>query len=375
MRLGFLQNVYAQPGPFATVVLDTSAEAEDAGKAVDLRWRTARERLAEKGADDAVLRAIDDAVGEHREQAGRRGQVIVANADGVVFTDELPDRPANLADDEWAYFGDLPHLLPYLRMRGARIPYVQALVDHQGADIAVVNAERREAVTQVEGDTQQQLHKPTAGGRGNERRHQHAVEERWKHNAAEAAEEISKRAAAIGAEAIVLAGDVQQRKLVREQIRRGLQPLVVDTDASHRDRKASDESLQGEVAETISDALRARVADTVESFERERGEQARAVEGWQDTVAALQREQVDTALRIVAAGTDPRELAIGPAANQVALDEAELKSMGAEDIRRVPADAALIRALAGTDANLVLPEPDTVRLTDGVGATLRYIDT
>jgi hypothetical protein len=237
-----------------------------------------------------------------------------------------------------------------------------------------VNAERQRAVTEVQGDAGQ-VHKHSTGSRGNERRYQHAVEERWKHNAAEAAEEIGRRAEAIGAEAVVLAGDVQQRKLVREQIPQGLQPLVVDTDASHRDRKASDESLQHEVAETISDVLRARVADVVAAFERERGEHARAAEGWRDTVTALQREQVDTALRVVATGDGPRELAIGPSPNQVALDEGDLESMGAEDIRRVPADAALIRALAGADANIVLPDPDTVSLAGGIGATLRYTVT
>lgn len=34
MKLAFLQEIYRSPGPFATVYLDTSADAEDAGKEI-----------------------------------------------------------------------------------------------------------------------------------------------------------------------------------------------------------------------------------------------------------------------------------------------------------------------------------------------------
>ena len=55
MKLAFLQDVYERPGPFATVYLDTSADAEDAAKAVRLRWRSAREQLAGDGVAARVV--------------------------------------------------------------------------------------------------------------------------------------------------------------------------------------------------------------------------------------------------------------------------------------------------------------------------------
>jgi hypothetical protein len=48
--------------------------------------------------------------------------------------------------------------------------------------------------------------------------------------------------------------------------------------------------------------------------------------------------------------------------------------MGVQHPQRVRADAALLRALAATEANLVLVTPDEIDLDGGVGALLRYAD-
>lgn len=372
MRLGFLQSVYEQPGPFATVYLDTSGDAEDAGKAIQLRWRSAREQLAAAGAEDAILRAIDAELEEPQARTGHRGEVIVANSEGVVLSDELPQRPGDLSDDETTHFGPVPALFPYLRMRGARVPHVIAIVDHEGADITSVNATLRAKRSQVEGEDTLVHKSGTAGGAGSEQTQQNAVEESWKHNAGQAADEISKRAATFGAEVIALAGDPQQRKLVLEDVRKGMQPLVVETEASHRDRKASDESLQREISETIDSVIASRVTDVVHDFERERGEGSRATEGWESTVAALQHGQVETLLRVVPDSSErPAELHVGHNGADIALEASGL----AESAERAPADSALVRALAGTSASLVLVEPNQVDLQDGIGAVLRYTES
>lgn len=372
MHLGFLQGIYAREGPFATVYLDTSGDAEDAAKAIELRWRSAREQLAARGADEATLEAVGNVLGEHEWRTGHRGQVIVATSSGVVLSDELPDRPLDLTDDERVHYGPIPHLLPYLRMRAARIPYMVAVVDHQGADISTVNAARLASETNVEGDDAP-LHKSHTVGAGNETRHQNAVEEQWKKNAAEIADELSKRAVRVGAEAIVLAGDVQQRKLVREQIRKGLLDRVFETEASHRGRDATDEALQREIAHAIEEAVSSRTTETVSDFERERGQGKRAVEGWKNIVSALQLEQVETVLRTVPEGGETSDkLRIGPAFNQIGTDATEVTAMGADQSHPVPADDALVRALAGSDAQLVLVDPSRVELADGIGAVLRY---
>lgn len=372
MRLGFLQNVYEQRQPYATVYLDTSGDAEDAGKAIQLRWRQARERLAQRGADEKLLRAVDEELEQPQSRSGQRGEVIVANEDGVLFSDELPEPPRDLSDDEKAQLGPVPDLFPYLRMRGARIPHLIAVVDHQGADITQVNAHLRARGTSVEGDADV-LHKArTPSGPGAEERHQSAVEENWKLNAEQVADAIDKRVSEIGAEAVVLAGDPQQRTLVLEQLRKGTRPLVAESESGYRDRKASDEGLQREVAEVVEQVVASRINDVVHDFERERGERSRAVEGWESTVAALQHGQVETLLRAVPDSTEhPAQLHVGPANGEVALRASELGE-GAEP---APADSALVRSLVDTSASLVLVDPEKVQLEGGIGAVLRFTES
>ncbi|MBA8825739.1 hypothetical protein FHX42_003105 [Saccharopolyspora lacisalsi] len=375
MKLGFLQGVYEHDGPFATVYLDTSADTEEAAQAIDLRWRSARQQLAERGADELTLQTLAGALSDHQWRTGQRGRLLVASQGRVVFSDELPQPPTDFSDDERAGFGALPHLMPYLRMRGARIPYVVAVVDHEGADITTVNAARESTDTEVHGSGGHPIRKTPSPGMSNERGHQRAVEEHWARNAADVAAEIDDRALSAGAERIVLAGTEQQRGLVHERLRKKLQDMVMTTGAGHRDRKASDEVLQQEVSESIRSAVEAREAETIQEFERERGEHDRAVHGWQSVVGALQRGQVRTLLRASSGvGGEFETLRIGPAANEVAVNGTELERMGVDGITTVPADAAVVRALVGTDAELVFVDPGKVELDGGIGAVLRYSD-
>jgi hypothetical protein len=58
----------------------------------------------------------------------------------------------------------------------------------------------------------------------------------------------------------------------------------------------------------------------------------------------------------------------------VSVDDHVLRESGISDPQKVRADAALLRAIAGTSANLVLVSPDEVALEHGIGAVVRYAD-
>ena len=372
MKLAFLQDVYERRGPFATVYLDSSADAEDAKKAVQLRWRSAREQLTDQGADEDTLCALDDTVDRHEYRTGRRGQVLVATGGEVVFNEELPEPPTDASDDEKVHYGTLPHLMPYLRLRASKIPHVVALVDHVNAELTIAPAGGEPQTRRVQGG-EHPVHKAHVGGHDeNEKRFQHAVEEQWQHNAREAADELAKQAMRIGAEAVVLAGDPQQRKLVHEALPDNIRERTVQTEASHLDRKASGESLRREVDDTVAHAVEARANETVREFEQERGRHERAVEGWERVIGALQRGQVRTLL-----WSRPESvtwLHVGPLPNQIALEQRSLTDMGVASPGTAPASAATAWAVAGTDAELVLVDPEKVELDGGVGAILRYSD-
>ncbi|MDI2027789.1 hypothetical protein QFW96_04175 [Saccharopolyspora sp. TS4A08] len=360
MEIGSLQHVYERPGPFVTAYLDTSGDAEDAAKAIELRWRAVRERLQEQGADETALHAIEDHVREHRAQTGQRGQVLIARGDQVVLQDELPEPPTDLPTEDQAHVGPIPHLMPYLRRCMTTVPFVIADVDRAGADLSLVRGPGQVESVRVDGE-QHPVHKTRAGDEENHQRFHMAVEERWKRNAEAAAGEIVERASKIGAQAIVLTGEDQQRALVRELV--GDQGLVIEPDS----RTASAEQLRREVTRRVHES---QIADVVEEFRREAGRGERAVEGWQDTVEALRRGQVRTLLWT--ADDHAGDLHVGSGPTELAADERTLTDSGGEIIGDAPASAAVVRALAGTDADLVITESDTVDLTGGIGAVLRY---
>ena len=58
----------------------------------------------------------------------------------------------------------------------------------------------------------------------------------------------------------------------------------------------------------------------------------------------------------------------------VSVDEYTLRDSGINNPRQVRADAALLRAIVATGADLVLVEAGDVELEHGIGAVLRYAD-
>jgi hypothetical protein len=363
MRLDFLRDVYAAPGPYATVYLDTSA-AEDTAKALSLRWRDARERLAVQGAGTATLRSVEDGIGEHRQETGHRGQVLVATERGLVFRGELPEPPSDLSTEDDAYFGPLPNLMPYVRSRRLTVPYVVAEVDHRGAEVVAVGvsgARRRESVR----GTDFPVHKSHAAGEGSQQRHDDAVEEVWKRTARETADVVTEQSSRVGAQAILFSGDVRQRTLVPEQLRKGVREHVVDTALSHHD--LSEPDAQRQIADAVRKVAENEVTETVGEFERER--LRRTAEGWPEVVAALRRGQVRTLLWTIEHGQGGH---LWISQEQIGLDKSELTDLGVTEVQRVPAGAAILRALSSTEAEIVFADPADVRLTDGVAALLRF---
>jgi hypothetical protein len=115
------------------------------------------------------------------------------------------------------------------------------------------------------------------------------------------------------------------------------------------------------------------VADAVDRYRAQQGD-GTAGAGLADAVTRLQRGQVDTVLLINDASStdmlwiDPDDPTV------VSVDDRVLRESGIADPQKVRADAALLRAIAGTSANLVLVSPDDVELEHGIGAVLRYAD-
>lgn len=378
MRLEFLQEIYEQSGPFATVYLDTSGDAEDANKARQLRWRSACEHLTNQGASEETIEALSHAIGDdtfQQPQAGRKGQVLVAAHGTVLFTDELEDPPTQFPSDQQATFSAIPHLMPYLRTRSSRAPHLLVMIDRHGAEITAVGNTLKERTRTVEGDDNNPLRKSSEVARGDhEESHFSAVEEQWKSNADSIAKKVSRDATQYDVELIVLGGDPQMSSLLKDRLHKETEKLVVQTDASNRGANESNERLQDAIAEAVASVVQEQVQETVTKFEEKRGNNGGAAEGWQAIIGALQAGQIQTLLwgRTADSSDAQGTLSIGSEPNLLAADDDTVKEIGSEWVDHAPAEDAVLRALVGTGADVVFVDSDQVSLTDNVGAVLRF---
>lgn len=360
-----LAAIYPHSGPFSTVYLDDTRSTEHGAHEVDLRWRALRESLEQHGADEADLAALDDVVGEDRG-TGASGLVLVAAGKEVVFRDRLPRPPRR---DE-ALVAPLPYLMPYLAQRGPRVPYLVVVADREGADIASAPWLGRAAVS-VTGDDYP-VHK-TGRNTWNELHFQHRVENAWAANARQVTDKVIRLAADETAELVILAGDPRARVLLEEQLASGLRQgtVVMQIESGSRADDASAAALDEAVTDALLRFEWRRRRELLEHLQQNLGRAEYAVAGVDDCIEALRRAAVDT-LVISDDPSSSLRAYVGPDPVQFGRSAAELHSLGIEEPLEDRLDSALVRAVVGTGARVVVTPNAHEYVRDGVGALLRY---
>jgi len=365
MQLSFLRPLYDRPGPWCSVYLDASADTEDAHPALDLRWRALERSLAEQGADEASIAALDRVIRGHDPMVGDYGLAVFASHGRVVLSEYLSAPPLR----DLAHFGPLPHVMPLLAQRGEQVAWVRVLADRTGADAIAISAGGVPRRAHVVGRETFPLRKPQAGGWSQDI-YQKAAMEAWHHNAGDVTAATVELAEKVGAEVVVVAGDVRATGMIAAQMPERWQDAMVRTDAGSRAAGADQTLLDDLTVQTIAEVADQRITAALDRF----GVQEDVGAGLDAVVSALQRNQVDTML-IVDDPSANGELWIGSEPTEIAVDRGQLAAMSVDDPQRVRADAALVRALVGTDAALTVLGPDEAPdLTDGLGAVLRYVD-
>jgi hypothetical protein len=361
MNLAYLRPLFARPGPWASVYLDATRAEENAEHQVDLRWRALRERLESQGAPPDTLAALDDAVAGTPSRPGRYGLALFATGGDVVLAEALnAPPPVDLAE-----FGPLPHAMPLVAQRGAEIPYVRVESDRTGAEVTGLTVGGVVRRAEVRGTENHPLTKVHAGG-WSDRRYDQAVEETWKRNAGDVAAAVAELATTVGAEVVVIGGDVRSTGLTAERLPKRWRDRVVTTD------RGGETDLDEATVIAVAEVAERQVQDAIDRYEAQRGSGSGS-EGLADVVLRLQRGQADTVLMVDEPSSTDR-LWIGPDdPSLIAYDESELRESGIEPIQ-VRADQALLRAIVGTDADLVLVQPGEVELAHEIGAILRYND-
>jgi hypothetical protein len=368
MNLDFLRPLFTSPGSWVSVYLDATRADENGGHEVNLRWRGLRAQLTERGADAATLDAVETALHEHPYQPGRYGLAIFARDGEVARLETLSAPPP--ADE--AYLEPLPHVMPLIEQRHADVPYVRVLTDRTGADLDALSVGGVPRHREVTGSASFPLRKVHVGG-WSHRHYLQAVEESWKRNAGEVAAAAADLAESVGAEVIVVGGDVRAVQTFAGRLPKRWQDRVVETDAGSRHAGADESALDDVTIQAIAELADRHVHDILDRYRAQQGD-GTASSGLTDVVARLQRGQVDTVL-LVDDQSSTDTLWITPDdPTLISLDDHVLREAGVTDPLKVRADAALVRAIAGTGADLILIGPGEASLEHGIGAVLRYAD-
>ena len=370
IRLDTWSDLLATPGRYATAYLDASRAKELGPQEVDGRWRALRSELASQGADEATLDAMQAAVGGHTDVSGAHGQLLVASGGTLRMDGVLPGPPRR----ETARVAPLPHLMPLVAQLGPTVPHVLVLVDRVGADVTVHGPDGKTTST-VEGDDSE-VHKTAVGGWA-QNRYQHRAENLWEANARQVAETVESGVRRVAAEVVVLAGDVRARGALVDALGEHARSLVVQLDHGGRAEGGDENKLTAAVEEAVARVAADRDQAVIDRYAEAAGRAGSgagdvlAAAGIAGTVAALRQAQVETLL-IVDDPTSDATAWIGPEPTHLALTEAELTGLGVREPVPDRLDAALVRAVAGTDASIVTLAPGQLDLPGGLGATLRY---
>ncbi|WP_431875539.1 Vms1/Ankzf1 family peptidyl-tRNA hydrolase [Amycolatopsis sacchari] len=350
MQTTTLRQLVTTTGPFTSVYFEDSHDTEDAVKQLELRWRELRDQLAAQHAPDESLDALEAAVRDSSRPVGRSGRGLVAAGNAVVVDEQLDEPPAAPV----TRVSDLPYVLPLTRYAKPGLKYVVATVDQVNATVRAYDEHGSEIAADDVTGREHPVHHVRGGGTAQYPMRQH-TEETIRRNVADVAEDVTRLADRIGAELVVIAGEIQGRRAVCEALPKRL-------------REITQEVTHSDVAsEVVLTAKQRRLDEVLERFHNAlNSESGLAVDGLEAVTAALVEGNVETLLI-----SDPQDATVyvGDSPTHIAVAEAELRTMGAREARQRRADEAVPVAAIAVGADLVYVDS---ALTEGFGAILRH---
>lgn len=363
-----IAKLYTAHGPFVSLYLNTPAAVENAAQRLDLVWRSTRKDLLDAGADEATVDALEGAVKDDRTE----GDSVVAFAShgSLLYSRRLPEELGR----EVAVYGGLPYVTPLLSWRQTRVPHVVVLADRTGAEILAYVDETEPVVSQEVQGSHDVIRRVQPGG-WSQLRYQHRAEDSWEGNAREVVDEIDRVARSVGAQAILVGGDVHAVRLIQEHLPEASKGLVhVLESGGGRANDGGAPFTAAEIVDRMGAFALERLERVIDEFQEERGQGDRATDGVRPTVEAIRKAQVGTLL-IHDDPDDQRMLWYADDPALVACDRADLDGLADHCEQGRLADV-LIRAAAGTGADvIVVPGSDGTGIpNEGCGAILRYAD-
>jgi hypothetical protein len=302
MRTERIADLYADAGPFASVHIDVSRDNENAEHQVELQTRAACEQLERQGAPTAVIETIRERLAENTHAPAPVSRTLVATEAGGVLLDEVVHRRTEQPTAVW---GPVPDVSAWIDAQDATIPFVLALVDHEGGDVStfVSDLPDPEDTTSVGGDDEPEHVQKVAGGGWSHMRYQNTSENIWARNAQAVAEEISSRVAD-GYHLVVLAGDPKSRSQVHQLLGDSGPAEVLELPEGGRSQDGGDEALHENVRDLLRSQVVARRLDAVHTLKDRLGRDEAVAIGVKDVADAFVRGQVDTLMLDPAAAAE-----------------------------------------------------------------------
>jgi len=347
--------------PVAWAYVGLAGQGEDER---ELRWRKVAESLERDGAPAEPVATM-----AARFAAAPQGPLTIAmfaSADGTLVHGQLlsqmdvPDRAGYCAP---------PAVRPVLRWAQERPPSVLVVTDRTGADITV-GAGGDEPVRAVSiAGPDDEIERNAPGGTA-QPRYQRRAEDSWKHNAVRVAEEVVARIAEVGAQVLVLSGDVRAVQLLTERL--PTEPVVVVKHISgSRAADGSQPERRIQVEQALREASEAQNALLLELFQSNLNAGGRSVEGWAHTIDALAAGRV-AALLIASAADDDRVVWFGRGATELYRDHDAALLSGTPVTSGRWADAAVRAALlSGAHVRVISADAPGVP-REGIGAVCRF---
>ncbi|CAL9355189.1 putative protein [Nocardiopsis dassonvillei] len=374
MDLGFLRPLYDNDAPVASVLLDTSRDTTDADKKIELRWRHLREELAARGADEATLEVLGEAVRDKTSRAfGPHGHALYASGGELLAAYTLSEPP----DQDRALWAPVPDALPVAVDRGRLMPYVLVALDRVKAKVYSYAAEPDPRPVSERDFTGADLHNIDTMGRGgpgseggyggNFVRKQYHLET-WRENTARLAEMVREAVAEIDARIIIVGGDDEAIAYLRENIQERKLSIPIRVVPGGRGGPDAQERLHQAAAQALHEFVLDSHEEVLEEFEQKLA-QDQAVRGTEPTLPMLSEARVRTLLLGAERNGEPELWGSRTAPVLVAARPEELDDPDAAF--RAPASALMLRSAVMSDAGFaeVLRDGEPAQ---GSGAILRF---
>lgn len=337
-----IAHLYDDPGPFGSAYIDVSQDTEDAPHLAELQVRAACEAAADAGAPDSVVERLRACLAEMPHGPAPLSRFVVATQSGVLLNEVVHSR----REQPQGTWSPLPDVATWLADEQITVPFVLALVDHEGGDVQLHRAGVETASTESTAGGETDFGHKVRGGGWAHLKWQHYAENVWERNADSVADEVLRHVRD-GVQLVLIAGDARSRSLVRDTLgTAAADATIVELDAGSRHADGGDQALRAAVGTAVEEAVATlRLAQGDELHERLGRDDAVAT-GVADLLDAFVRGQVDRLL------IDPDE------ASELEVRPADHPGLAFGAISPMPdtvrADTALVAAAALTGASITV---------------------